>query len=82
MGIILCPDCHEENFSTASFCKKCSADLNKRPPFSRFLGKLSALKGRPRATLLIDILDVLEDYGGPWGWSLRLNRPPDRTGRR
>jgi uncharacterized C2H2 Zn-finger protein len=75
MSSIFCSDCNEENFSTANFCKKCSADFNKRELYSRFLNKSSAYKSRRDNAILLDLLDVLEEYGGPWGLSARLNRP-------
>jgi len=75
MSTIFCPDCNEENFGSAEFCKKCGADFNQRPPYSRFLNRRSPFKTRPRTALLLNWLDRLEDFGGPWGWSLRLTRP-------
>jgi hypothetical protein len=82
MSIIICPDCHEENFGSAIFCKKCGADFNKPGLFSRFMDKSSAYKSRRKGTLLLDVLDTLEEYGGPSGWSLRLYRNNDRSSRK
>ncbi len=78
MSIIHCPDCNEENFASASFCKRCAADFNRPHPFSRILGRTSAFKNRSRAGILLDLADVLEDFGGPWGMSVRLTRPTSR----
>ncbi len=77
MGSFCCPDCGQEHFGNAEFCKRCGADFNRREPYSRFLHRKSAFKRRHKAGLLLDLLDVLEDYGGPWGLSVRLSRPPE-----
>ena len=82
MGSIFCPDCNEENFGSANFCKKCSADFNQQKSYSRFLNRASLFKSLHRAGFLLSLLDSLEDYGGPWGLSARLNRPSDRLARK
>jgi hypothetical protein len=78
MSSVYCPDCHEGNFGSATFCKKCGADFNERPPFSRVLGRKSIHKTRRKTRFFLNLLDMLEDTGGPQGWSLRINRPPDK----